>query len=126
MTAESVTGDAITERITHLGRSLQARGIEISLAELIDAGRAAQLIDLGSRDEFRVALRATLIKNELHYEAFEAAFDRLFPARPAGTTAAPTTDSPVQALIAGELEALAGQMVADVVVEAAQDLLAAV
>lgn len=113
MSAESVSGDAITERITHLGRSLQARGIEISLAELIDAGHAAQLIDLGSREEFRVALRATMIKNDRHYEAFDAAFDRLFPARPAGTAAAPSSETPVEALVGGELEALAGQMVAD-------------
>lgn len=111
--AERTSGDAIVQRITRLGRSLQARGIEISLAELIDAGHAAQLIDLGSRDEFRVALRATMIKDERHYEAFDAAFDRLFPARPAGATDRPTTDSPVEAFLAGELESLAGAMVAD-------------
>lgn len=76
---ESLTGAAIAERVTQLGHSLQARGVDVTLAEIIDAARAATLVDLGSRSEFRVALRATLIKDSRHLALFDAAFDRLFP-----------------------------------------------
>lgn len=78
-TEESLTGEAIAERVTQLGHSLQARGVEVTLAEIIDAAQAATLVDLGSRSEFRGALRATLVKNARHFELFDAAFDRLFP-----------------------------------------------
>lgn len=78
-TEESLTGEAIAERVTQLGHSLQARGVEVTLAEIIDAAQAATLVDLGSRSDFRGALRATLVKNARHFELFDAAFDRLFP-----------------------------------------------
>lgn len=76
---ESLTGEAIAERVTQLGHSLQARGVEVTLAEIIDAATAATLVDLGSRAEFKGALRATLVKDARHLDLFEAVFDRLFP-----------------------------------------------
>ena len=76
---ESLTGEAIAERVTALGHSLQARGVEVTLAEIVDAATAATLVDLGSRAEFRGALRATLVKDARHLDLFEAVFDRLFP-----------------------------------------------
>lgn len=76
---ELLTGEAIAERVTHLGHSLQARGVEVTLAEIIDAARAATLVDLSSRSEFRAALRATLVKDARHLDLFDAAFDRFFP-----------------------------------------------
>lgn len=76
---ESLTGEAIAERVTALGHSLQARGVEVTLAEIIDAATAATLVDLGSRTEFKGALRATLVKDARHLDLFEAVFDRLFP-----------------------------------------------
>ena len=79
MADEALTGEAIAERVTQLGHSLRARGVEVALAEIIDAARAATLVDLGSRSEFRVALRATLVKDARHLALFDAVFDRLFP-----------------------------------------------
>ena len=76
---ESLTGEAIAERVTALGHSLQACGVEVTLAEIIDAATAATLVDLGSRSEFKGALRATLVKDARHLDLFEAVFDRLFP-----------------------------------------------
>ena len=88
---ESPTGAAIAERVTQLGHSLQARGVDVTLAEIIDAARAATLVDLGSRSEFRVALRATLIKDSRHLALFDAMFDRLFPL--SGSGGAPGGDA---------------------------------
>lgn len=78
-------GDRLTTRIVRLGRALRLRGVDVALAELIDAGRAATAVDVGSRDQLRTALRATLVKDARHDAAFDAAFDRLFPRRPPPT-----------------------------------------
>lgn len=75
-------GDSITDRTVRLGRSLQVAGVGISLSEIIDAAGATAVIDLASRDEFREALRSTMVKHPRHYAVFEAHFDRYFPARP--------------------------------------------
>ncbi len=88
---ESPAGAAIAERVTQLGHSLQARGVDVTVAEIIDAARAATLVDLGSRSEFRVALRATLIKDARHLALFDAVFDRLFPL--SGSGGAPGGDA---------------------------------
>ncbi len=74
--------DTIADRTVRLGRSLQIAGVGVSLSEIVDAARAVAVIDLASRDEFREALRSTMVKSPRHYELFEAAFDRYFPARP--------------------------------------------
>ncbi len=75
-------GDTIADRTVRLGHSLQVAGVGVSLSEIIDAASAATVVDLGSRDEFREALRSTMVKHPRHYPIFDAAFDRYFPARP--------------------------------------------
>jgi uncharacterized protein with von Willebrand factor type A (vWA) domain len=117
MNESLVSGAAIAERIIQLGRTLQSRGIDVALTEIIDAERAAAGIDVGSRAQLREALRATMVKHPRHYPAFEAAFDRLFPARPAGErpsgTAASDIDDIAAALVGDEdLGAVAGDLVA--------------
>lgn len=115
-TEEPLTGEAIAERVTRLGHSLQARGVEVTLAEMIDAARAATLVDLGSRSEFRGALRATLVKNARHFELFDAAFDRLFPLSGAtGATGEEATVVDAVSVVAFDTEAaaLAAQLVSE-------------
>lgn len=96
-TADTGVGDAMLDRIIRLGRSLQMRGVDIAMTEMIDAGRAATMVDLSSRDDLRTALRSTLIKYPRHHEAFEAAFDRWFPARPPRDPTRATRPSPTDA-----------------------------
>ena len=80
---ESVeTVDGITYRTVRLAHALQARGVSVSLSEIIDATRATAQIDLLARAELRTALRATLVKDARHHELFEREFDQCFPARP--------------------------------------------
>ena len=78
MSETGASGEAVAERIIRLGRALQGR-VDLSMAEIIDASRAAEVIDLGSRQQLRLALRATMIKDPQHYPTFDATFDRLFP-----------------------------------------------
>jgi uncharacterized protein len=74
-------GDALVERVLRLGRSLQVHGVSVALSEIIDAERAATAIDLRDREQLRIALLTTLVKDARHRPVFDAAFDRLFPAR---------------------------------------------
>ncbi|MDE0605176.1 MAG: VWA domain-containing protein [bacterium] len=85
MSSEALSGNAVTERVVRLGRSLQAGGATVAMVEIIDAVRAASAIDLSRRSELRVALRATMVKHSRHHELFDAAFDRHFPPHPAGS-----------------------------------------
>ena len=74
-----LAGEALVERVALLGHSLQARGVPVTQAEIIDAVRAARVIDLGRRNDFRNALKSTLVKDARHGNVFDAAFDRHFP-----------------------------------------------
>ena len=71
---------AIVDRTVGLGRALQSHGVNVSLSEIIDAAESTTAVDLGSRDELRIALRATLVKDPRHYPYFDVAFDSFFPA----------------------------------------------
>ena len=114
---DSVAGDAVAERVIRLGRSLQARGVDVAITEMIDAGRAATAVDLASREELRVALCATMIKDPRHMATFDAAFDRLFPRRPI-PPAMPSEDAgdgsdAAQVVVGGDLTGLASALVAE-------------
>jgi uncharacterized protein len=80
----------LVDRIIQLSRALQARGMSISLAETIDATDAAATVRIDHRDELRIALRSTLVKQPDARGDFDALFERLFPAR----TTAPATARP--------------------------------
>ena len=58
--------------------SLRNDGLDISPAELLDASRAVEAIDVGDRDRFRTALRATLAKDREQAAIFDRAFGRFF------------------------------------------------
>lgn len=90
--APEVAGAAIWARVQRLAHEMRAAGAEVALSELLDAAEALRHIDLGTRDELRAALRCVLVKHAHHEARFDAAFDRCFPARPAG--ARPPTGAP--------------------------------
>lgn len=64
--------------LTGFVEELREAGIPVSMVETIDAGRALQHVDLGSRAAFKAALGSTLVKNVRHHRAFEAAFEAFF------------------------------------------------
>ncbi len=66
--------------------ALRKSGLTISSAEAIDAARAVGSIAIERRDEFRLALRATLVKKRGDLPAFDQVFNSFFAASaPAGS-----------------------------------------
>lgn len=63
-------------------RHLRKSGIQVSPAELLDAGHALTHLSLESRSEFKDALRTTMIKRVRDIPIFDALFDLHFPSGP--------------------------------------------
>ncbi len=63
------------QRVIEFVAALRAAGVRVSLAESADAFRAIAQIGVMDRDQFRIALRATLVKDL----ADAPEFDKLFP-----------------------------------------------
>ncbi len=82
--AAGLVAAGVLDRLQRLAAELRASGAEIALAEVLDATEALRHIDLGRRAELRAALRCVLVKYPHHDARFDAAFDRAFPAGPAG------------------------------------------
>ena len=61
---------------------LREAGIPVSMVETVDAARALELVDIGSRPALKAALGATLVKSARHVDAFEAAFEAFFALTP--------------------------------------------
>ena len=62
-------------RILQLIAALRASGVRVSLAESAEAFSAVDLLGVQNREEFRLALRATLVKDARDLPVF----DKLFP-----------------------------------------------
>ncbi|HEU5266423.1 MAG TPA: VWA domain-containing protein [Jatrophihabitans sp.] len=68
--------------------ALRAAGLTVSVAEGLDAARAATAVELLDREQLRAALATTLVKRQLHRPAFDRLFDIYYPAvtgRPAAS-----------------------------------------
>jgi uncharacterized protein len=63
------------ERIVKFISALRASGVRVSLAETTDAFNAVDTLGIRKRDEFRLSLRSTLVKEAKDM----AVFDELFP-----------------------------------------------
>lgn len=57
---------------------LREEGLRVSTSELIDALQAVQLVLFYSRENFKAALRATLVKNSSDQDLFNRCFDYFF------------------------------------------------
>jgi hypothetical protein len=75
-------------------RLLRSRGVAATPAGARDAVRALATVDLGDREEVRLALRAVLAASPEEIAAFDAAFDSFWSAVAAGRTG---TDRPAGA-----------------------------
>lgn len=60
--------------VVSLCRSLRERGVVATPAESIDGARALAVVDLGDREEVRLALRAVLVSRREDFNAFDEAF----------------------------------------------------
>ena len=65
-------------RILQLIAALRASGVRVSLAESAEAFSAVDLMGIQNREEFRLSLRATLIKDVKDLQTFEKLFPLFF------------------------------------------------
>jgi hypothetical protein len=68
--------------LTSFVGELREAGIPVSMVETVDAARALEHVDIGSRGALKAALGATLVKSARHVDAFEAAFEAFFSLTP--------------------------------------------
>jgi uncharacterized protein with von Willebrand factor type A (vWA) domain len=71
----------LLETLAGFVSELRSAGIPVSLTENLDAVEALRHIPLESRQAFKSALGATLIKNDAHWRSFETIFDVYFALR---------------------------------------------
>ena len=57
------------------GRALKHLGVKVSLSQLLDAARSADLVDIAERGDFRALLRANLISQKEDFPVFDMLFD---------------------------------------------------
>src|SRR5579872_7384364 len=66
------------EKLVEFANLLRENGVRVSLAETLDAFGAADVTGLSEKDNFRAALRATMIKRRSELPTFEELFDLYF------------------------------------------------
>lgn len=99
------------DRLIDFVRGLRAAGVRVSLAEALDAGRAATVLGVADREGFRRGLRAALVKDGQDRDAFEALFPLYFggygpPLQDAFDDLSPDDEEVLRAA----LEALSGKL----------------
>jgi uncharacterized protein with von Willebrand factor type A (vWA) domain len=57
---------------------LRESGIPVSMVETLDAVDAVRHVDIGDREQFRAALRSTMVKRTEHQASFDSLFDIYF------------------------------------------------
>jgi len=77
----------LKDLIARLIGRLRQDGVAVSVAEAVDAARAATIVGV-ERHVLRDALAATLVKDEADRAVFLAVFERVFPATPRAAAAA--------------------------------------
>ncbi len=65
-------------RLVDFARLLRQNGVRVSPAEVADAGRALAVVGVAERDDFRAALRATLVKRAADVPLFDQLFALYF------------------------------------------------
>ncbi len=90
------------QRIIDFIAGLRTAGVRVSIAESADAFRAVEALGVQDRERFRVALRATLVKEPQDVPTFEQLFPLFF-----GSDAPPPMGSAAEELGPDDLERLA-------------------
>lgn len=74
--------------VMHFARLLRRAGLPVGPAEVIAAGQALELVELGDRAQVRSALRGLMVHRHEHIELFDHAFDLFWRDPNAGQHAA--------------------------------------
>ena len=68
----------LEENLTTFTGLLRSEGLPVGTAEMIDALKALEKVDLSSRAQFKAALQATMVKSRRDQAVFSKVFDRFF------------------------------------------------
>jgi uncharacterized protein len=99
------------KRMVDFIRALRAAGVRISLAESQDAMNGTDLVGVRSSDEFRSALKATLVKDSQDHQVFDYFFPLFFTSNTPPLQNIPDNLSQEdQDMLAQAMRSLAGQM----------------
>src|SRR5438034_11180534 len=72
---EHLRGQGTLINLVAFGRVLKEAGIQTSLGRMIDAARALEFVNIGSRPDFHIALRSNLVSRKEEISLFDRAFD---------------------------------------------------
>src|SRR5580692_11566213 len=64
----------LAANVMHFSRLLRRAGLPVGPSDMLAAQRAMALVDIGSRDQVRTALRANLVHRHEHEDLFNQAF----------------------------------------------------
>jgi len=68
-------GQGTLPNMMAFGRALKQLGVKVSLSQMLDASRSADLVDIAERGDFRALLRANLVSQKEDFPAFDMLFD---------------------------------------------------
>jgi len=71
----SARGKGTLPNMMAFGRALKQLGVKVSLSQVLDASRSADLVDIAERKDFRALLRANLISQKEDFPVFDMLFD---------------------------------------------------
>ena len=71
----SVRGQGTLPNLMAFGRALKQLGVKVSLSQVIDASRSAELVDIAKKEDFRALLRSNLISQKEDFPVFDLLFD---------------------------------------------------
>jgi len=78
---QPVSGPAFLRNVLDFGQELRREGMTADLAAVLDYARALELVDIGDREEVRVAGAALFVRRHDELEAYERAFARFWRRR---------------------------------------------
>jgi uncharacterized protein len=90
----ALRGRGTVKNVLAFGRVLKELGVKLGLSQVMDSSRALELVDVGSREDFRAALRANLVSDKDAIALFERAFDLFWRAGPVEETLTEASDIP--------------------------------
>jgi uncharacterized protein with von Willebrand factor type A (vWA) domain len=71
----SARGKGTLPNMMAFGRALKQLGVKVSLSQVLDASRSADLVSIAERTDFRALLRANLITQKEDFPVFDMLFD---------------------------------------------------
>jgi hypothetical protein len=71
----SVRGRGTLPNMMAFARALKQLGVKVSLSQVIDAARSADLVDIAEKQDFRALLRSNMILQKEDFPVFDMVFD---------------------------------------------------